>query len=308
VAIVMRRKSEFLRQYFSGLALEETLSGILFAAPFLIGFVVFIAYPMLYSIALVFQNWDLLSPPVFVGFSNIVKVFRDPVANLSLYNTAYYAILAVPIQLVIAFLLAMALNQPIKGRSFYRAGFYMPMIVPVVASAVIWQRVFHPEFGLLNEVIGWVGLAPRKWLWDPGLAKPSFIFMSFWMIGRQMVIFIAGLQNIPQSLLEAASIDGAGRLRQMLHIIIPLMTPIIFYNMVMAIIASFQIFAPAMLMTSGGPQNATLFAVLNIYRNAFEYYNMGYASALAWELFLIVVGFTITQFYVSRRWVYYETE
>jgi multiple sugar transport system permease protein len=298
----------FYRRYFKGLALEETLAGLLFAAPFLIGFCVFIAYPMIYSIVLVFQNWDLLSPPVFVGFSNIIKVISDPVAKLSLYNTAYYTFLAVPFQLVISFLLAMALNQPIKARSFYRAGFYMPMIVPVVASAVVWQRVFHPEFGLLNEVLGWGGISPQKWLWDPALAKPSFIFMSFWMIGRQMVIFIAGLQNIPQSLIEAASIDGAGRLRQMRHIIIPLMTPIIFYNMVMAIIASFQIFAPAMLMTSGGPQNATLFAVLNIYRNAFEYYNMGYASALAWELFLIVIGFTITQFYVSRRWVYYETE
>lgn len=305
---ISQRGRGFFRQYFTGLALEESLAGLLFAAPFLVGFCVFIAYPMIYSIVLIFQNWDLLSPPVFVGFGNIANVISAPVAWLSLYNTAYYTFLAVPFQLVISFLLALALNQPIKARSFYRAGFYMPMIVPVVASAVVWQRVFHPEFGLLNEVIGWAGISPQKWLWDPALAKPSFIFMSFWMIGRQMVIFIAGLQNIPQSLLEAASIDGAGRLRQMRHIIIPLMTPIIFYNMVMAIIASFQIFAPAILMTDGGPQNATLFAVLNIYRNAFEYYNMGYASALAWELFLIVVGFTIAQFYVSRRWVYYETE
>jgi len=307
VTAITQRRRDSLRRYFSGLALEETLSGFLFATPFVVGFSVFIAYPMIYSIVLVFQNWDLLTPPVFVGLNNITKVFRDPVANLSLYNTAFYTFLAVPVQLGISFLLAMALNQPIKGRSFYRAGFYMPMIVPVVASAVVWQRVFHPEFGLMNEVIGWFGMEPRKWLWDPALAKPAFIFMSFWMIGRQMVIFIAGLQNIPQSLVEAASIDGAGRLHQLRHIIIPLMTPIIFYNMVMAIIASFQIFAPAMLMTNGGPQNATLFAVLNIYRNAFEYYNMGYASALAWELFVIVVGFTVTQFYVSRRWVYYET-
>lgn len=308
MAVLTQRKPSFVRRYFSGLALEESLSGLLFASPFLVGFTVFIAYPMIYSIVLLFQNWDLLTPPVYVGLSNLAKLFRDPVANLSLYNTAYYTILAVPIQLVISFVLAMALNQRIKGRSFYRAAFYMPMIVPVVASAVVWQRVFHPEFGLLNDVLGWFGLAPRKWLWEPSLAKPAFILMSFWMIGRQMVIFIAGLQNIPQSLTEAASIDGAGRLRQIRHIVIPLMTPIIFYNMVMAIIASFQIFAPAMLMTDGGPQNATLFAVLNIYRNAFQYYNMGYASALAWELFTIVVGFTITQFYVSRRWVYYEAE
>jgi multiple sugar transport system permease protein len=296
------------REWFTGMALEETLSGYLFAAPFILGFLVFVAFPMAYSIVLVFQKWDLLSPPKFIGLSNILKVFQDPKANLSLYNSAFYTFGAVPIQLVISFTLAMLLIQPIKGRAFYRAGFYMPIIVPAVATSVVWQRIYHPEFGLMNEVLRWVGIPPQKWLWDTTLAKPAFIFMSFWWIGRQMVIFIAGLQNIPESLLEAASIDGAGTFRKITHVIIPLMTPMIFYNMVMAIINSFQSFVPAMLMTEGGPQNATLFVVLNIYRNAFDYFNMGYASALAWELFVIIVGFTIAQFYVSRRWVYYGTE
>lgn len=294
------------RKWFTGLALEQTLAGYVFAAPFIIGFAVFIAFPMLYSVILVFYQWDLVSPPRFVGLGNIVRMFSDSKANLSLYNSAYYTFLGVPCQLVISFVLAMLLTQEIKGRAFYRAGFYMPVIVPMVASAVVWQRVFHPEFGLMNEVIGWFGIPPQKWLWDPKLAKPAFVFMSFWMIGRQMVIFIAGLQNIPQSLLEAASIDGAGTFRRTIYIVIPLMTPMIFYNMVMAIINSFQTFIPAMLMTQGGPQDATLFVVLNIYRNAFNYFNMGYASALAWELFVIIVGFTIAQFYISNRWVYYE--
>ena len=300
------RRHSLWRRHFSGLALEEALSGYLFAAPFIIGFFVFIAFPMAYSIVLVFQKWDLLTPPKFVGLANIFKMLRDPIANLSLYNSAYYTLFAVPIQLLISFTLALILTQPIKARSIYRAGFYMPIIVPAVASAVVWQRVFHPEFGLMNEALGWLGIPPQKWLWDPALAKPAFIFMSFWMIGRQMVIFIAGLQNIPESLLEAASIDGAGPLQRVRHIVIPLMTPLIFYNMIIAIINSFQTFVPAILMTEGGPQNATLFVVLNIYRNGFQYFNMGYASALAWELFMIIVSFTIIQFYLAKRWVYYE--
>lgn len=294
------------RRWFTGLSREETFAGFVFASPFIIGFLVFIAFPMAYSIWLVFHKWDLLSPPRYVEFGNILKMFRDPTANLSLYNSAYYTVFAVPVQLVISFTLAMLLTQPVKGRAFYRAGFYLPIIVPAVASAVVWQRVFHPEVGILNEALGWFGIPPQKWLWDPKLAKPAFIFMSFWMIGRQMVIFIAGLQSIPESLLEAASIDGAGPLRRIIYIVVPLMTPMIFYNMVMAIINSFQTFIPAMLMTEGGPQNATLFVVLNIYRNAFQYYKMGYASALAWELFIIIIGFTIAQFYLARRWVYYE--
>jgi multiple sugar transport system permease protein len=217
--------------------------------------------------------------------------------------------LAVPIQLVISFTIAYALSQKIRFRDFYRAGFYMPFIVPVVASAVVWQRVFHPEFGILNEILGWFGFPSEiAWLQVPRLAKPAFIFMSFWMIGRQMVIFIAGLGNIPDTLYEAASLDGAGFWQKMRKVTIPLMTPLIFYNMVMAIINSFQSFVPAMIMTEGGPQNATLFAVLNIYRQGFQYFNVGYAAALSWEFFVIIVGFTIAQFVVSRRWVYYESD
>lgn len=294
------------RRRFSSLAVREWLQGYLFAAPFLVGFAAFVAFPMLYSIWLTFQKWDLLSPPVFAGLRNIQRALTDELALKSLYNSAYYTFFAVPVQLVISFTLAMALTQRIKFRSLYRAGFYLPIIIPIVATAVVWQRVFHPDFGILNVVLGWFGIPPQKWLLDPALAKPAFIFMSFWMIGRQMVIFIAGLGNIPTQLLEAAQIDGASKLRVILTITIPLMTPLIFYNMVIAIINSFQTFVPALIMTDGGPQNETLFVVLNIYRNGFQFFNMGYASALAWELFIIVIGFTIAQFYISNRWVYYE--
>ena len=286
---------------------REWLEGYLFASPFLIGFTVFVAFPMLYSIWLMFQRWDLLSAPEFVGFRNIQRAFTDELALKSLLNSLIYTIFAVPVQLVISFSLAYALTQKIKFRSLYRAGFYLPIIIPIVATAVVWQRVFHPDFGILNNVLGWFGIPPQAWLLRPELAKPAFILMSFWMIGRQMVIFIAGLGNIPTSLLEAAQIDGAGRFKTILKITVPLMTPLIFYNMVIAIINSFQTFVPSLIMTDGGPENSTLFVVLNIYRNGFQFFNMGYASALAWEFFIIVVGFTIVQFYVSNRWVYYES-
>ena len=289
--------------------LREWATGYLMASPFLIGFFVFTAYPMAYAIWLSFQDWNLLGPPEFVGLENFIKVFTNPTANLSLFNSAFYTFLAVPIQLVISFTIAYALSQKLRFRDFYRAGFYMPFIVPVVASSVVWQRVFHPEFGILNDILVRFGFPPEiAWLQEPSLAKPAFIFMSFWMIGRQMVIFIAGLGNIPSTLYEAASLDGAGFWGKMRKVTIPLMTPLIFYNMVMAIINSFQSFVPAMIMTDGGPQNATLFAVLNIYRQGFEYFNVGYAAALSWEFFVIIVGFTITQFVVSRRWVYYESD
>jgi len=286
--------------------LREWVAGYFFASPFIIGFLIFTAYPMIYSVWLAFHKWDLLTPPKFVGFANITKMISDPIANLSLSNSAYYTFLAVPIQLVIAFALALALTQPLKFRDMYRAGFYLPIIVPLVASSVVWQRVFSPDYGILNEFLSWFGVPSQKWLFEPDLAKPAFIFMSFWMIGRQMVIFIAGLGNIPETLYEAASLDGAGWWTRLFKVTIPLMTPLIFYNMVIAIVNSFQMFIPALIMTDGGPENATLFAVLNIYRQGFYYFNMGYAAALAWQFFIIVVGFTIAQFFVSERWVYYE--
>ncbi len=285
---------------------SEWLTGYLFASPFIIGFIVFVGFPMLYSIWLGMQQWNLLGPPKFVGLTNFIRMFSDDRVNLSLYNSAFYTVFAVPIQLVISFSLALALTQKVKFRDIYRSGFYLPIIVPLVAWSVVWQRVLHPEFGILNEALGWIGIPPQPWLWDPMLSKPAFIFMSFWFIGRQMVIFIAGLGNIPPTLMEAASLDGAGPWRRLWHVTIPLMSPLIFFNGVMAIINSFQSFIPAKIMTEGGPENSTLFAVLNIYNEGFQYFNMGYAAALAWEFFIIVMAFTLIQFYMSKRWVYYE--
>ena len=232
----------------------------------------------------------------------------------SLYNSAFYTLIAVPLQLMISFTLALALTQKIKFRDLYRAGFYLPLIVPLVAWAVVWQRVLHPEFGLLNGGVRFfieLFTGERSdwkvaWLFDPALAKPALIFMSLWMIGRQMVIFIAGLGNIPDSILEAAKVDGAGPFRRLFGIIIPMMTPFIFLNMIFALINSFQSFIPAQVMTDGGPEDSTLFIVLNVWREGFQFFNMGYAGALSVELFIIVMSLTAAQFYMSRRWVYYE--
>ncbi len=285
---------------------QEWLEGYLFASPFIIGFLLFIGFPMVYAVWLSFQRWNLLGEPQFIGFANYAKMFTSERANWSLFVSGYYTIFAVPLQIIIAFLLALALTQNIRFRDLYRSGFYLPIIIPLVAWSVVWQRVLHPEFGILNDFLSWFGIPPQPWLFDPDLAMPAFIFMSLWMIGRMMVIFIAGLGNIPPTLMEAASLDGAGALRRLWHITIPLMSPLILFNAIMGIINSFQTFIPAKIMTDGGPENATLFAVLNIYNEGFKFFNMGYAAALAWEFFIIVMLFTGVQFYMSKRWVYYE--
>lgn len=286
---------------------SEWLAGYLFASPFIIGFLVFFAFPMFYSAYLAFHKWHVLDPaPRFVGMSNITRLISDEFASLSLYNSAFYTVIAVPLQLIISFSLAMALTQKVLLRNLYRAVFYLPIIVPLVAWAVVWQRMFHIDYGIFNVILGWFGVQPRAWLSTTELAKPAMIIMSLWYVGRQMVIFIAGLTSIPPALLEAASIDGANGIRRITRIIVPLMTPFIFYNMVIAIVNSFQSFVPAAIMTEGGPENSTLFAVYYIWRTGFSFGRMGYASALAWEFFLIVVAFTLLQFYASRRWVYYE--
>jgi len=294
------------RGALSALRRREAIDGYLMAAPFLIGFLLWIAFPMLYSIWLVFQSWDLLTPPRFVGLANVNQLFHDPSTPVVLGDTAYYTFIGVPLRLVLAFLLAMALNVGLRGRDVYRTIFYLPAITPIIASAVIWLRIFHPEFGILNEVIGFFGLPPEKWLFNPALAKPAFIFMDLWSIGPMFVIFLAGLQGVPPTLLEAASIDGAGRIRRFFAIVVPMVSPVIFFNLVVGIIGSFQVFTTALVMTNGGPQNATLFAVLYIYQHGFQYFHMGYAATFAWLLFLIILVFTVLQFWVGRQWVFYE--
>jgi multiple sugar transport system permease protein len=287
---------------------REIFEGYLFAAPFIIGFIVFVAFPMGWALVLNFQQYNLLAPPSFTGLANLQRLLNDPKVGLSLWNTAYFALVSVPLQLLLALGCAILLNQPLRGRNFYRTALYIPVIVPIVVSAFVWQRAYHPEFGIINEVIGWFGLAPRAWLFEPALAIPALIFMRIWVMGTQMVIFLAGLQNVPAALLEAAELDGAGPWHKFWHVTVPLMTPVIFFNLIVGIIGNFQVFAPALIMTKGGPEDATLFMVLYIYRNAFEYSRIGYAATLSWVLFLVIMALTFVQFRFSGRWVYYETK
>jgi ABC-type sugar transport system permease subunit len=281
--------------------------GLVFASPFLIGLIVFWVAPMLFSVGLIFMRWDLLSPPALVGLDNLAKMADDPLVGLSLFNTAFYTFLGVPIHLTIALLLALALNVNLRGIALYRTIFYLPSVTPAVASAVIWIQILHNDYGILNAALAGLGLSGLKWLTDPALAKPAFILMSAWTIGPQMVIFLAGLQSVPDSLHEAAAIDGANVLQRFWSVTVPLLSPVVFFNLVIGIIGSFQVFTAAFIMTGGGPANATLFAVLYVYRNGFQYFSMGYASALAWALFLIILVFTVLQFRLARQWVYYET-
>lgn len=287
--------------------LVKDLRGVLYASPFLLGFIAWRLYPMIYSVWLTFHKWDLLTPARFVGTLHYTTMITDERVWLSLGNTAFYTFIGVPLNLALALLLALILNIDLRGKSVYRTVFYLPSVTPAVASAVIWLQIFHTEYGILNGFLGNFGIQPIKWLWDPDLAKPSLILMSMWGIGPQLVIFLAGLQGIPEVLYEAAKIDGAGSWKQFTNVTVPMLSPVVFFNLVMGVIGSFQVFTAAFIMTSGGPQNATLFSVLFIYRNAFEYFKMGYASLLAWMLCIIILFFTFVQFKLGDTWVHYET-
>ncbi|NPV06590.1 MAG: sugar ABC transporter permease [Anaerolineae bacterium] len=262
---------------------------------------------MAYSIVLVFQDWDLLTPARFVGLANLERLRLDPKVLVSLWNTAYLTFVGVPLQLLLALALALALNVKLRGIAGYRTVFYLPSITPAVASAVVWLQILHPEFGILNNFLEQFGISRVNWLFDTRAAKPALIFMSLWGVGGAMVIFLAGLQGIPEELYEAAVLDGAGWWSKFIRVTMPLLSPFLFFQMIMGVINGFQAnFTTTYIMTGGGPQDATLVTVLYIYRNGFEYFKMGYAASLAWMLFWIIMFFTLIQFLFANRWVYYE--
>ncbi|MGQ9681725.1 MAG: carbohydrate ABC transporter permease [Anaerolineae bacterium] len=295
------------RRRRSGLGRIETRDGWLMALPFLIGVAAFWAGPMLYSLFIITQQWNLITPPKPIGLGNLQQLMADPLVGIALWNTAYYTFLGVPLRLVAAFALALALNQPLRGRALLRAIFYVPAIVPAVANSVVWLQLLNPEYGLVNAILRSLGLPAVAWLYEPMAAKPAFIFMSLWGIGPQMIIFLAALQDTPREMLEAAEIDGAGVWARFAHVTVPVVSPVILFNLTMGIIGSFQVFTSALVMTRGGPQNATLFMVLYIYDTAFTLFRMGYSAALAWLLFLIIMAVTFVQLRITNRWVYYET-
>ena len=280
--------------------------GYLFVSPWILGVLIFTAYPLVYSAFLSFTKYDLLTPPKLVGFRNYVTMVQDDVFYTVLFNTAYYTFLAVPAQLGLALFLAILLNQKVPLINIFRTAFYLPTVTPTVASVVLFMYLYNPDFGVFNQMIGWVGFERIKWLDDPAWAKPSLIIMSLWTVGGQMVIFLAGLQSVPPSLMEAASIDGAGPMSRLRHVTIPMITPVIFFNLVLGIIGSFQVFTVAFIATGGGPIDSTLFYVLWMYQHAFLNLKMGYAAAVGWVLLVIILLFTLINFVMARRWVYYE--
>ncbi len=289
-----------------GLLWAEARDAYLFLLPWMIGFLAFTAGPMLASLYISFTRWEIVTPSVWVGTAQYIKLLRDDRFYLSLYNTAYYVFIGVPLHLFLALLAALAVNLDLRGIRFFRTLYYVPSITPAVANAILWLWIFHPQWGLANALLQSLGFKGLYWLQDPRLAKPSLIIMSFWTIGGQMVILLAALKGIPQSLYEAAEIDGANTWQRFRSVTLPLLTPAIFFNLIIAIIGAFQVFTQAYIMTEGGPNYATLFYVLYLYRMAFENFRMGYASAMAWVLFVIILFFTALQFRISERWVFYE--
>lgn len=286
---------------------RESTAGFLFISPWVLGLLFFTLGPMLWSLYLSFTDYSGLAAPHYVGFDNYRRMKEDPLFWTSLINTAYYVVFAVGGTTVAAMGAALLLSADIRGIQIFRTIFYVPVVVPMVANSLLWVVLFHNE-GLVNQVLHFVGLPTFTWLFDPSIAKLVYVSMAVWGLGTYAMIFVAGLKNVPVVYYEAAAIDGAGPVRRFWHITLPLMAPVILFNVVIGVINSFQVFTAAYIITSGGPANSTLFYVLYLYQNAFKYFDMGYASALGWVLFLIIVVFTALQFRISRSFVYYEAE
>jgi multiple sugar transport system permease protein len=293
----------------SKLAIREAWSGYLLASPWLVSLVVFILGPILCSIIYSLCEYHVLTPARYVGLGNYKKmIFEDELFLKSLYNTLYFTLFYTPLSILGALLLALLLNSKVRGIRLFRTVFYTPAVVSGVAVCVLWMWLLNPDSGLINRSLGSLGIQGPLWLQDKNWSKAAIVLMSLWGVGGGMIIFLAGLQGIPGQFYEAARIDGAGIWRSFFHITLPMLTPTIFFNMIVGFIGSFQIFTQAYVMTDGkgGPADSTLFYALYLFRHAFEYFNMGYASALAWILFAVVLLITLIQMATARHWVYYE--
>jgi multiple sugar transport system permease protein len=288
-------------------AWRQDLEGYLFASPWLIGFVVFTVGPMIVSLFLSFTNYCVFLPLKWVGLGNYAEMFtRDEYFPKALYNTAYYSFLTVLCSQPLALSLALLMNRDLPGIRLFRAAFYLPRVTSGVALSMLFIWILDPHVGFVNNALRAVGLPAPLWLQSPQWSKPGLVLMSLFGVGHGMVIYLAALQDVPQELMEAASIDGASRWRRFWSITIPMISPTLLFQLIMATIATFQVFSSAYVMTEGGPLNSTLFYVLYLYRQGFEYLNMGYASALAWFLFIVLVLLTALIFRSSSAWVYYE--
>jgi multiple sugar transport system permease protein len=285
------------------------LVGWAFISPWLIGFIVFTAGPFIAALWLSMTNWDVAGTWSFVGLRNYQRMLtgEDDLFVTSVKNTIFYVLFNVPGVQIIALAVAALLNQQIRGISIYRTIFYLPAVTAGVATAYLWANILAKS-GMLNSLLGLVGIEGPNWLYSIEWSLPAIVIYSLWNVGTPMLIYLAALQGVPVHLHEAAMIDGAGVWHRFRNITVPMITPAVFFNMVLGIIGSFQVFNAAYIITAGGPANATLVYILHLYRSAFEQGKMGYASALAWFLFLVILAFTLVQLVMAKMWVYYEAE
>ena len=289
-----------------GLGRREAIVGYLMLSPWIIGFLVFTLGPMIASLYFSFCDYKVIKPPQFIGLANYQRMFTDDLFYKSLRVTTTYTVASVPLGIVTALLVAVLLNQQIWGVRVFRTIFYLPSVISGVAVSLVFVWLFNHRFGILNFIIGLFGVRGPDWLGRPAWALWAFVLMSLWGVGGNMVILLAGLQGVPVSLHEAAQIDGASAWTRFWRITLPMISPAILFITIMSVIGSFQVFTQAYIMTGGGPANATLFYLLYLYRNAFAWFEMGYASALAWVLFLVVLVCTLITMRGSQRLVHYE--
>jgi multiple sugar transport system permease protein len=293
----------------TSLGRHEAMWGYILVSPWIIGFILFTAGPMLASLGLSLTDYDVVNTPQYIGLTNYARMLtQDPRFWQSLKVTLVYAVLAIPLGLAAGLGLALLLNVKVPGIAVWRTIYYMPSVVSGAAVSVLWLYIFNPRFGVANWILSWFHIKGPNWLSSPDWALPSLILMSLWGVGGGMIIYLAGLQGVPTALYDAALVDGANSWQRFWHITLPMISPVIFYNLVTGIIGTFQYFTNAYIMTDGGPNDATLFYNLYLYVSGFRYLAMGYASALAWVLFFIVLGLTTLIFKSSAAWVYYEGE
>jgi multiple sugar transport system permease protein len=295
------------RWFFSPLERRKLALGLLFISPWIVGFLAFTIYPIFYTLRISFTRYSGFGEPMWVGLANYKALWTDTVFWDSLQNTLYYTALAVPIGIVVAMAMAIAMNQPLREVSLYRAALYLPSVLPLFAVSFIFIALLDPNRGIVNQLMVALGLPNINWFGDPRYAKLGLVLLAQFGAGNTALVFLAGLKAIPKTLYEAAVLDGAGPLRRFWSVTLPLMTPVILYSLILGLSLGLQVFAQAYIITNGGPADATNFYVFYLYNQAFRYSQMGAASAMAWVLFIITLLLSVLIFRTSRRWVNYET-
>lgn len=304
----LAHKGAAQRGAYSAIARQRQIVGVCFALPAILGFLVFTVGPMIASLIYSFMDYKIISTPVWLGFDNYQRLLSgtDPWFWPSVKATAKYVVMAVPANLIFAFAVALLLNNDMRFRATFRSIFYVPSIVPAVASSFVWMLMMNPNFGVFNMILKALHLPTSQWIFAESSVIPSIVFMGLFGTGSTMVIFLAGLQNIPRHYYEALEVDGGNGWHKFAYITLPMISPTLFFNFIMGLIGAFQVFGQAYIMTQGGPNNASLFYVYNLWRTAFTHMEMGLASAQAWLLFIVVVAFSMLVFKTSDKWVYYE--